>query len=197
MTAGVSSSAHRNGPVRSDDARRAILMATAEQFMAKGYERLTIQGIATAAKVGKQTIYRWWGGKADLVAECLVEGVLWDSGMVVGDTGDVVQDVATWLRLLLDVDQSGAGESLRSLLGAAAGDESLARHLDDLMRGQLEGGITRRLRLAHERGELADQVDVALTTELLLGLVMVRTLARRPSRTEELEGLVRLLLDQR
>ncbi|GGD14572.1 TetR family transcriptional regulator [Nocardioides daphniae] len=180
--------------MRSDDARRAILVATAEQFLAKGYERLTIQGVAAEAKVGKQTIYRWWTGKAELLAECLVEGLLWDDELTVGDTGDLVRDVSDWLAGLLDVGRTGVAELLRSLLGAAAGDEALATHLDALLRGQLEGGITRRFQLGRERGEVAEEVDTVLATDLLLGLVMVRTLTRRPSTTAEVEALVRRLL---
>ena len=74
--------------VRSvDGARRAakrpgvaILDATARLFAERGYDHLTIEGIAAEADVGKQTIYRWWPSKGALVADCLLEGMLLPSG---------------------------------------------------------------------------------------------------------------------
>lgn len=188
------SSAHRSGPVRSDDARLAILRATAEEFLTKGYEGLTLQGVAAAAHVGKQTIYRWWGGKAELVADCLVEGLLWDSELAIADTGDVVRDLTEWVAHMLDLDRPGARDVLRSLLGAATNDEPLAQHLDELLRGAHEGGVTHRLQVARERGELDPGVDTVLATDLLLGLVVVRTIVRRHTTHEELDHLVRQLL---
>lgn len=187
-------SAHRSGPVRSDDARQAILRATAEEFLAKGYERLTIQGVAAAAHVGKQTIYRWWAGKAELIADCLVEGLLWETELAIADTGDVVHDVTTWIAHLLDLDRPGVRDVLRSLLGAATNDEPLAQHLDELLRGAHEGGVTHRLMLARQRGEIDEALDTVLAIDLLLGLVVVRTIVRRPTTREELDSLVRQLL---
>lgn len=186
--------AHRNGPVRSDDARRAILAATAEEFTTKGYEGLTIQGVAAAAHVGKQTIYRWWDGKAGLVADCLVEGLLWDADVVITDTGDVHHDLSEWVAHLLDLDRPGMRDVLRSLLGAATHDERLAQHLDELLRGAHEGGVTHRLVLARERGEIDPEVDTVLATDLLIGLVAVRAIVKRPTTRAELDGLVRQLL---
>ena len=58
----------RSGPVRNENTHQAILEATAMLFAREGYDRLTIEGIAHEAHVGKQTIYRWWSSKGDLVA---------------------------------------------------------------------------------------------------------------------------------
>jgi AcrR family transcriptional regulator len=61
------------GTKRSEAARTAILNATARQFAERGWEQLSIEGIAADADVGKQTIYRWWSSKSAFVAECLLE----------------------------------------------------------------------------------------------------------------------------
>ena len=66
----------RRGPGRSESARLAILTATARQFAERGYDSLTMEGIAAEAKVGKQTIYRWWPSRSALVADALAEGLI-------------------------------------------------------------------------------------------------------------------------
>ncbi len=64
----------RSGPVRSEAARLAILDAAVALFAERGYDHLTIEGIARRAGVGKQTIYRWWSSKGDVIAEAILEG---------------------------------------------------------------------------------------------------------------------------
>jgi AcrR family transcriptional regulator len=49
---------------RNTRAQAAILEATRNLIGSIGYDRMSIEGIAAAAGVGKQTIYRWWPSKA-------------------------------------------------------------------------------------------------------------------------------------
>ncbi|MDI3330769.1 MAG: helix-turn-helix domain-containing protein [Micrococcus sp.] len=53
--------AEQRGRPRSEKSRVAVLTAAAELMLAGGFEHLTVEGIAAAAGVGKQTVYRWWG----------------------------------------------------------------------------------------------------------------------------------------
>ena len=84
----------RSGPVRSEAARRSILDAAAQIFSERGYDHLTIEGVASRAGVGKQTIYRWWPSKSDIVAECLLEGSLLPGQLSLPDTGDIRGDLS-------------------------------------------------------------------------------------------------------
>src|SRR5687768_4995339 len=61
-----------NAARRSEPARRAILAAALDQVAEVGYAKLSIEGIAGAAGVGKQTIYRWWPSKGAVLLDSLL-----------------------------------------------------------------------------------------------------------------------------
>ncbi len=59
------------GRPRSAEADRAIVEATLEMIADDGYHALSMEAVATAAGVGKATVYRRWPGKRELVADAL------------------------------------------------------------------------------------------------------------------------------
>src|SRR5258706_16314481 len=60
---------------RSNSARRAILTAAFALLEEEGFERLSIEGVAARAGVGKTTIYRWWPTKGVMAVEAFLEAV--------------------------------------------------------------------------------------------------------------------------
>lgn len=56
---------------RAGGARDAILEAALALVLERGYAAVTTAEIAARAGAGKQTIYRWWPGKAALVLDAL------------------------------------------------------------------------------------------------------------------------------
>ena len=63
------------GRPRNESAGPAILRVTRQLVGQHGYESVTTQMIADAAGTGKQTIYRRWPSKAELVLSAFVEHV--------------------------------------------------------------------------------------------------------------------------
>ncbi|MHA6758854.1 TetR/AcrR family transcriptional regulator [Streptacidiphilus sp. PAMC 29251] len=61
------------GRPRSEAARRAILDAATALALRDGYTAVTIKGIAEAAGVGRQTVYRWWPTRGAVLLEALAE----------------------------------------------------------------------------------------------------------------------------
>ena len=87
------------GPRRSEASRRAILTAAFELVGEIGYQRLTIEGIAARAGVGKQTIYRWWPSKGAVLFDAfLALSEDPDGDPALPDTGDLAADIKLVLR---------------------------------------------------------------------------------------------------
>src|SRR3954462_7346754 len=75
-----------------DPRRREAILGAAIAFVAEvGYDRMTVDALATRAGVSKPTIYRRWpGGKAEIVVEAIrakraEAGILPDTGSLRGD----------------------------------------------------------------------------------------------------------------
>ena len=96
---------------RSERSRRAIYDAALALVGEAGYPKTTIEGIAARAGVGKQTIYRWWPSKADVLLEAFLDLGEQAAARRAGgarraygipDTGDLAADLKAVLRATVD-----------------------------------------------------------------------------------------------
>ncbi|UOX89385.1 TetR/AcrR family transcriptional regulator [Amycolatopsis sp. FBCC-B4732] len=63
----------RSGNRRDETARLAVLHAADDLLVEHGFGGLTIEAIAREAGVAKQTIYRWWPSKVEILLDTLIE----------------------------------------------------------------------------------------------------------------------------
>lgn len=184
----------RSGPVRSEAARQAILQAAADLLQERGYDALSVEGIAARAGVGKQTIYRWWPSKGAVVAECLLEGKIFPGRLQFPDTGDIRRDLTDWLGAVFTVLAEPQGEALlRSVIAAAAENADAGRRLRDSLTGS--ASLVERLRSAlGTTPNLAPGAPVEEIAEALIGAVIVRALSREPIGEGDAERLLDAIL---
>src|ERR1700759_5350147 len=113
--------AHR----RNEQARVAVLHAADDLLAERGFAGVTIEGIAARAGVAKQTIYRWWPSKVDVLLDTLIEDA--EQALAVPDTGSVIEDARQYLRRLAAfVTGDPAGQVLLALIGEAQDDRQIA-----------------------------------------------------------------------
>ncbi len=86
---------HTLGRPRSESARRAILDAATALAVRDGYTAVTIKGIAEAAGVGRQTVYRWWPTRGAVLLEALAE--IGAAHVLPAPTDDPRADLRTFL----------------------------------------------------------------------------------------------------
>ena len=189
----ASAGVRRRGAVRSEEARLAVLDAAGRLFAEKGYDHLTIEGIAAEAGVSKQTIYRWWSSKSAVVADALIEDLLLPDHPVVPDTGDIRADLIAWMQSLIDlVAQPGNEGLVRSLVAAACENPDIGTRLNNAL--GITATVSTRIEVAVAAGQLPADLPVMEFVRALVGGFVLYSLERADPAPDVAERLVRALL---
>jgi AcrR family transcriptional regulator len=187
------------GRPRSEASRQAILAAALELVAETGYARLTIEGIAARARVGKQTIYRWWPSKADLLLEAGAAKA--DLYVPVSDHGSYRADLRAFLEASYRLgNQPGLANVLRSLMADAQLNPEFGRRFHDLFLERRRDALAVITGRARQRGDLPVRPDPSLVADIVFGIIWYRVLARRPDGQpfdpSLIDDLVALLTDE-
>jgi len=163
------------GRRRNERSHRAILDATQQLLVERGYPAVSIEGIAARAGVGKQTIYRWWPSKAALVLEAYLAGEDAVSHPPEGRTArEDVRALLSWLIAVLAEPTGGA--VVAALVAELPHDADLAggfrRDVVPVRREAMLAALER----ACERGEIRADLDLELAVDELHGAVFYRLL---------------------
>ncbi|TXS50763.1 TetR/AcrR family transcriptional regulator [Streptomyces sp. t39] len=175
---------------RSERSRRAIYDAALALVGETGYSRTTIEGIASRAGVGKQTIYRWWPSKAAVLMEAFLDlaaqaaeaaggGPGDTSEYAIPDTGDLRSDLRLVLRATVDEMNSPVYDApARALAAEGVIDAELgAQFVEKLLEPQLRL-YADRLRAAEAAGQVRAGLDPRIALELFVGPLTHRWLLR-------------------
>jgi AcrR family transcriptional regulator len=165
-----------------------LLAVTLELLQEHGYDRLSLDAVATTARASKATLYRRWPTKAELVMAAFVEGTR--QVAVDPDTGTLRGDL---LRL---------GESIRTHVDTHVGtiravlvEVSRSPKLDALMQEQFlaqrKALMTHVLARAVDRGEIEASAVTEELWDVLPGYLIYRSVltGRAPS-TRTVQDLV-------
>ena len=174
---------------RDENARIAVLHAADDLLVERGFGGVTIEGIAARAGVAKQTIYRWWPSKVDILLDTLIEDA--SRHLAIPDAGSAVESARRYLSSLARfLSQDPAGKVLLALIGQAQHDQAMAavfrqRYLDpqrDAEREMLQRGIA--------SGELEAGLDVDAALDALLGPIFYRALTGAQIPRSFIDGLI-------
>ncbi|OBI91033.1 TetR/AcrR family transcriptional regulator [Mycobacterium asiaticum] len=136
---------------RSEKSRTAIVTATRELLLERGFDGLTIEAVAARAGVGKQTIYRWWRSRPALVADVMLE----DADRILATmnhTGDLAADVVEWVGKLASTLTTARGAAMLRTLTVAG-----MEHEDTAVK--LRAGFSKPLHDSVRTRLVADDID--------------------------------------
>jgi len=152
---------------RSEKSRTAIVGATRELLLQRGFDGLTIEAVAARAGVGKQTIYRWWPSRPALVADVMLE----DADKILASidhTDDPSADLVGWVRKLSASLTTPRGKAMLRILTVAG-----MEHEDTAVK--LRAGFSAPLHDSVRTRLLAEGIDTATAesaTDAIVGGVV-------------------------
>ncbi|MFR0352931.1 TetR/AcrR family transcriptional regulator [Streptomyces sediminimaris] len=164
--------------VLREDVTEAIRAAVFEELAAVGYARMSIEGIARRAGVGKTAVYRRWRSKLHLVLD--VVSAIAVMGLPTPDTGSLEGD----LRLLYEVTSRAlrhpvASQIIPDLQAEAARNPEIAEAMQKTLREGQEGVASKILVAAEQRGEIREGFDDELALDLISGPLYWRSVVIR------------------
>jgi AcrR family transcriptional regulator len=166
---------HGNRHGRSEQARMAVLEAADDLLVERGFAGVTIEGIAARAKVAKQTIYRWWGSKSDILFEALIVDA--DEFFTIPGHGDLGSDLRDYLAQLgVFLTTTDAGMVFRALAGQAQHDPAVAARFEADVVARQRARERTPFVLARDRGELPEHTDIEFAVDQVVGPVYYRVL---------------------
>src|SRR6185436_10456423 len=151
------------GRPRSEDSHEAILDAVLQMLELEGYGAVTIEGVARQAGVGKQTIYRWWKSKAEMVLEAYANHAA--SKVPMPDKGDVTADLESFFCVAFKRLNDITGPTMRGLMADAVYDPEFLEILRDVLIAKRKDSLMQVLERGVARGDLRADADLVVMTD--------------------------------
>jgi AcrR family transcriptional regulator len=183
----------RPGRKRSEESRLAILRAAFEIVAEQGYGALSVERIASRSGVGKQTIYRWWPTKADVLLEALALKA--DLHIPVPAEDSYTADLRAFLTATFALARNKQVVAvLRALMAEAQIDDGFGGRFRDSFLGGRREALRQLLDRAAARGDLPVTITPELVIDLVFGALWYRLLAAHRCLDDQLvDDLVAIL----
>ncbi|MUH01679.1 TetR family transcriptional regulator [Scytonema sp. UIC 10036] len=179
----------KSGRPRSTQADRSIIQATLDLLAEVGYERTSIEAIASRAGVGKTTIYRRYSSKAELVADALESR---REQISIPDTGDFWRDFEILIEQGIPKQDSYLErQTIATIVSTSSSNPEFAEIYWKKYVLPRRKAFCQVFDRAKERGEISPDVDNDFIVDLLIGYVLF-TLCIKPQ-TEPFEVSIRVL----
>jgi len=181
---------HAPGRKRDTSRDDALCQAALELLAEVGYDRLTIDAVATRAGAGKATCYRRWAGKAELVVDAVGR---MKAQPVLPDTGSLRGDLVELTCHFHDQDDTFRTEVQAGLLSGLIRDAKLRQVFAEQFIAPRKAVFRAVFDRAVERGEIAPIPHFELLSDVVPSMVFHQMILNgRPPDA----AFIRTVLDQ-
>ena len=158
------------GRPRSIKSHQAILKATLELLGDVGFERMSIEAVASRAKVGKTTIYRRYSSKAELIADA-IESIRQD--VVIPDTGNLGQDLDELLENTAQITFTPLGkQTIAMIISSATSNSQFAQIYQTKYLQPRKKAFAAVIERAKTRNEIQTDLDPDLVFDTMSGIML-------------------------
>lgn len=165
-----------------------LLAVTLRLLQEHGYDRLTVDAVAAAARASKATVYRRWPSKAELVLAAFIEGIR--QVAVAPDTGTLRGDLLRLGELVCQEAHQHAG-TIRAVLVEVSRNPALNDVMQHQFIEQRKALIRHVLQQAVDRGEVQQSAINDELWDLLPGYLIFRSIIpSRPPTRHTVQALV-------
>ncbi|MFI6471125.1 TetR/AcrR family transcriptional regulator [Streptomyces sp. NPDC050516] len=165
----------RSGPRRDEAARLAVLHAADDLLADHGFGALTVEAIARRAGVAKQTIYRWWPSKVEILLDTLIEDS--EKTLPVPTEQVTADSIRGYLRgFARFLTRDPAGKVLLALIAQAQHDPDTAKSFHKRYLGPRRTQERDMLARAIDAGEISPELGPDATMDALVGPIVYRAL---------------------
>jgi AcrR family transcriptional regulator len=165
-----------------------FLAVTLQLLQQNGYDRLTLDAVATTAQASKATVYRRWPTKAELVLAAFIEGVR--QSAVPPDTGTLRGDLLGLGDIILEQTHQHSG-TLRAVLVEVSNNPALNEAMQHEFVDQRRALLRYVLQQAVNRGEIDGAAISDELWDVLPGYLIFRSIIQnRPPSTDTVRALV-------
>lgn len=154
------------------DREQELFGATLEVLAEVGYDRLTMDAVASRAKASKATLYRKWDGKAALVIDALMSQKT--PQVLPADTGSLRGDLLAVFCGTGGLTDKHQTDLLGSVITAIGRDAEFAAQFRNRFIAPKAAVARQIYERAQERGELRDGIDIDLVSTALPGIILHR-----------------------
>jgi AcrR family transcriptional regulator len=164
----------RHGRPRDPQVDAAIRRAALDLLVEEGFARMSMEGVATRAGVGKAAIYRRWDSKTELVIDAIHELVTphvkdWPH------TDDIRADLEVIFRMFLDKIRGVEGDLMKAVASELVRYPELAALVRDQFVACRKEDLLERIRAAQASGQLPPG-DAELLAEVGFAVIHHRAL---------------------
>ena len=165
-----------------------LLAVTLRLLQEHGYDRLTVDAVASEARASKATVYRRWPSKAELVLAAFIEGIR--QVAVPPETGTLRGDLLRLGELVCQETREHAS-TIRAVLVEVSRNPALNDVMQHQFIDQRKALIRHVLQQAVDRGELDDDAISDELWDLLPGYLIFRSIIpNRPPTRHTVQVLV-------
>jgi AcrR family transcriptional regulator len=159
----------------SQRAHHKVLEAATNLFAERGIDATSVDAIAAASGVSKATVYKHWADKDALCLDVLMHVHELDEGPPELDSGDLREDLKSFLRYEPSPKKAAIQKRLMPhLIAYSARNEQFGRAWKTRVMERSRDFLRKLLRRGVDRGMLPAVLDEELGVALLLGPMMYR-----------------------